>query len=58
MNLENLNVVELDAQEKVKIDGGVPWWLWVANPAVAYISMQFESGVEEGCECQIDWPLD
>lgn len=25
MNLENLNVVELDAQEKVNVDGG-EWW--------------------------------
>ncbi|NBC58981.1 MAG: hypothetical protein GVY05_11945 [Bacteroidetes bacterium] len=26
MNLENLNVTELNTQEKVSVDGGNPWW--------------------------------
>jgi len=35
MNLENLNVTELDAQEKVSVDGGI--WQWVAGALAWYV---------------------
>lgn len=33
MNLENLNLVELDAQEIQEVEGGIipPYWVWVAS---------------------------
>nr|WP_315252331.1 class IIb bacteriocin, lactobin A/cerein 7B family [uncultured Flavobacterium sp.] len=30
MNLENLNLVELNAQEQVEIEGGIVWFLVAA----------------------------
>lgn len=42
MNLENLNLVELNAQEVQETEGGIPWALigswylleWINNPVV------------------------
>lgn len=51
MNLENLNVVELDAQEKVSVDAGNPVWAAISAVAGALAAIHDEVCDSEGrCE--------
>uniref|UniRef100_UPI0040481D8F bacteriocin n=2 Tax=Flavobacterium sp. TaxID=239 RepID=UPI0040481D8F len=60
MNLENLNLVELNAQEIVEIEGGIPpvspWWGWIAITVAVYdLAVGIHEGIQEGqkerCGC-------
>ena len=48
MNLQNLNLVELNAQEVQEVDGGVNWTPWGVAAAIAVSAFENWGDIREG----------